>query len=156
MAKREIPLFLFDKERKHNLGECDFVCCTDIDNGFIAKMEYTEESERVTDRMRIGKANNGIRLKMEVKRTIGKNPSDAAIRTLMKKAESLYTEQTQMRVGDRPTDAQMIEFLDAMVAGNRHYLTEAGSDSVERTTVLTSLMMLEAIKDRIRELSGND
>lgn len=99
MAKREIPLFIFDKNRDHGIGECDFVCCTDIDNGFIAKIDYTDETENVSERVRIGKPNNGISMRIEVKRIIGKNPDPGTIRTLMKKAESLYTESSQVRVG---------------------------------------------------------
>ena len=68
MGKREIPLFVFDKNREHGIGECDFVCCTDIDNGFIAKIDYTDEPEGVTERTRIGKPNNGISLRIEIKR----------------------------------------------------------------------------------------
>lgn len=36
MAKREIPLFIIDNTRNHKRGECDFLVCTDKDNGFIA------------------------------------------------------------------------------------------------------------------------
>ena len=66
MAKREIPLFIFDKNRDHGIGECDFVYCTDIDNGFIAKIDYTDEPESVSEWARIGKPNNGISLRIEI------------------------------------------------------------------------------------------
>lgn len=152
MAKREIPLFIFDKNRDHGIGECDFVCCTDIDNGFIAKIDYTDEPENVSERVRIGKPNNGISMRIEVKRVIGKNPDPGTIRTLMKKAESLYTESSQVRVVDRPTDKEMVDFLDILMAGNKHYLSEAGSNTSERNTILSSLKMLDSIKRRILEL----
>lgn len=143
MAKREIPLFVFDKNRDHGIGECDFVCCTDIDNGFIAKIDYTDEPENVSERVRIGKPNNGISMRIEVKRIIGKNPDPGTIRTLMKKAESLYTESSQVRVVDRPTDKEMVDFLDILMAG---------SNTSERNTILSSLKMLDSIKRRILEL----
>lgn len=155
MGKREIPLFVFDKNREHGIGECDFVCCTDIDNGFIAKIDYTDQPEGVTERTRIGKPNKGISLRIEIKRIIGKNPDDATIRTLMKKAESLYMESMQMKVGEKPTDADMINFLDILIDGNKHYLSSAGNDVNERNTVLSSLKMLDSIKHRLIELSGN-
>lgn len=152
MAKREIPLFIFDKNRDHGLGECDFVCCTDIDNGFIAKIDYTDEPESVSEWARIGKPNNGISLRIEIKRIIGMNPNTGTIRTLMKKAEILYTESSQVRVGDRPTDKEMVDFLDILMAGNKHYLSEAGSNTSERNTILSSLKMLDSIKQRILEI----
>lgn len=152
MAKREIPLFIFDKNRDHGIGECDFVCCTDIDNGFIAKIDYTDEPESVSEWARIGKPNNGISLRIEIKRIIGMNPNVGTIRTLMKKAESLYTESSQVRVGDSPTDKEMVDFLDILMAGNKHYLSKAGSNTSERNTILSSLKMLDSIKRRILEL----
>lgn len=49
MAKREIPLFVFDKNRWHSQGECDFIICTDIDNSFVARVDYVTEPEMVSD-----------------------------------------------------------------------------------------------------------
>ena len=40
--KREIPLFIVDSSRKHKKGECDYICCTDKDSGFIAKIDYID------------------------------------------------------------------------------------------------------------------
>lgn len=91
-------------------------------------------------------------MRIEVKRIIGKNPDPGTIRTLMKKAESLYTESSQVRVGDSPTDKEMVDFLDILMAGNKHYLSKAGSNTSERNTILSSLKMLDSIKRRILEL----
>lgn len=50
MAKREIPLFIVDTSRNHKRGECDFLVCTDKDNGFLAKVDYVDgEKEKVGD-----------------------------------------------------------------------------------------------------------
>lgn len=50
MAKREIPLFIVDTSRNHKRGECDFLVCTDKDNGFLAKVDYVDgEKEEVGD-----------------------------------------------------------------------------------------------------------
>ena len=38
--KREFPLFIVDHNRAHKFGEVDFIYCSDIDNGFIAIVEY--------------------------------------------------------------------------------------------------------------------
>lgn len=40
--KREFPLFIVDHNRAHKFGEVDFIYCSDIDNGFIAKVEYID------------------------------------------------------------------------------------------------------------------
>ena len=91
MSKREFPLFIFDLSRDHNLGECDFVACTDVDNAFVAKIDYVTGIDNViTDNLRINRSNGEVKLRIEIKRITGKNPDNAAIRTLMKKAEDLY------------------------------------------------------------------
>lgn len=149
MAKREIPLFIFDTLRDHNLGECDFVTCTDIDNAFIAKIDYVTDLDNIiTDRLRIVRSNGLIKLRIEIKRITGKNPDNAAIRTLMKKAEDLYCERTMKRINiDKPSKNDMLNFLDIIIAGNKHNIAKAGIE--ERNTILTSIFMLEAIRSEI-------
>lgn len=152
MAKREIPLFVIDTNRYHNIGEADFLVCTDRENGFIAKMEYvTGENDIVTDTLRIGGNNGGIKLRMEVKRIIGTNPSANAIRTLMKKGFEFFTENVQVKVDiDQPTTEQCISFLEEMIRTNRHYIQQAGVDYEERKTIMTSLKMLESIENKLK------
>lgn len=152
MAKREIPLFVFDTTRDHNLGECDFVSCTDVDNAFVAKIDYVTDQENViTDTLRIVRNNGPIKLRIEIKRITGKNPDNTAIRTLMKKAEDLYCERTQLHVNiDKPSKDDMLKFLDVLIAGNKHHVAQAGSDSDERKVILTSIAMLEAIRNELR------
>lgn len=151
MPKREIPLFVFDLSRDHNLGECDFVACTDVDNGFVAKIDYvTEVDNIITDTVRIVKNNGAIKLRLEVKRITGKKPDKAAIKTLLKKAEELYCERTQKHVTiDNPSKKDMLNFLDVLINGNKHYISDAGSDYNERRTLLTSISMLESIKSEL-------
>lgn len=153
MAKREIPLFIFDLNREHNIGECDFVACTDVDNGFVAKIDYvTNVDNIITDTVRIVRNNGPIKLRLEIKRITGKNPDKAAIKTLLKKAEDLYCERSQKHVNlDKPSKKDMIKFLDVLINGNKHYVSDAGSDYNERTTLLTSIAMLEAIKSELNE-----
>lgn len=154
MSKREIPLFVFDLTRDHNLGECDFVVCTDIENSFVAKIDYVTDVENtITDTMRIIRSNGDVKLRIEIKRITGRNPNNASIRTLMKKAEDLYCARTQkvMSPGD-PSDADMVNFLDVLIKGNKHNIAQSGCDYNERNVVMTSIAMLEAIKDRIEGL----
>lgn len=156
MAKREIPLFVFDTTRDHNLGECDFVTCTDIDNAFVAKIDYVTDQENViTDTIRIVRNNGPIKLRIEIKRITGKNPDNAAIRTLMKKAEDLYCERTQSIINlDKPSSADMIKFLDVLISSNKHNVVQAGINSDERKVVLTSISMLEAIRNKIKSIDN--
>jgi hypothetical protein len=153
MAKREIPLFVFDLTRDHNLGECDFVSCTDMDNAFIAKIDYvTNADDVVTDTLRIGNKKNGVSIRLEIKRITGKNPDNGAIRTLLKKAEELYVKRHLKIVNtDSPSDEDMINFLNLMISGNKKNISAAGSNVNERKIITASLNMLESIRDRIKK-----
>ena len=135
MSKREFPLFIFDLSRDHKLGECDFVACTDVDNAFVAKIDYVTGIDNViTDNLRINRSNGEVKLRIEIKRITGKNPDNAAIRTLMKKAEDLYCERSISRINiDNPSKADMLSFLEIKIT-------------------LTSISMLEAIKRKIEEI----
>lgn len=152
MAKREIPLFLFDCGREHNLGECDFVACTDIDNAFVAKIDYVSGyNEVATDTTRITRSNNGVQLRLEIKRVTGQNPEPAKMRTLLKKAEELYVERTQQSVNiDQPDVADMIHFLNALIEGNQGQLSEI-KDLNEKQIAIISLNMLKAIKTYVHK-----
>lgn len=154
MAKRDIPLFIFDLTREHNLGECDFVSCTDIDNAFVAKIDYVTNIENViTDNIRIVRNNGPIKLRIEIKRITGKNPDNAAIRTLLKKAEDLYCERTMKHLNlDKPSKTDMLNFLNILISGNKHNISKAGADMEARQIVLTSIKMLEAIYDEIKNI----
>lgn len=154
MAKREIPLFICDTGRWHNQGDADFIVCTDVDNGFVAKVDFVEESEpdTVTDSIRIGYANDGYKLKLEIKRIVGNNPSSSAIRTLMKKACDYYRENQQTLINmDSPSTVECVRFLNMLISGNRYNLQKAGSNYNERKTVENSLKMLEAIRIKLLE-----
>ena len=117
MSKREFPLFIFDLSRDHKLGECDFVACTDVDNAFVAKIDYVTGIDNViTDNLRINRSNGEVKLRIEIKRITGKNPDNAAIRTLMKKAEDLYCERSISRINiDNPSKADMLSFLEILL-----------------------------------------
>ena len=155
MAKREIPLFLFDCGREHNLGEADFVACTDIDNAFVAKIDYVSGYNEIsTDTTRITRSNNGVQLRLDIKRVTGKNPEPAKMRTLLKKAEDLYVEQTQRPVNLKdPSADDMLNFLNALIDGNKGQLSDI-KDIGERQMAMMSLSMLDAIKNFIKRNSN--
>lgn len=92
--KREFPLFIVDHNRAHKFGEVDFIYCSDIDNGFIAKVEYIDGFiEEVGEDYRIepGLSGSNISAKISIKRITGKNPDKTKIRGLLKTGyEVLY------------------------------------------------------------------
>lgn len=153
MAKREIPLFVCDTARWHNQSDADFIACTDQDNGFVARIDIvsSDEPDTVTDTLRIGHENRGYKMRMEIKRVTGNNPTPLAIRTLMKKACDYYYENKRTPLPDNPTTLECVRFLNLLIDGNRQNLQESGGDFARRKTVETSLKMLEAIRLKLLE-----
>lgn len=150
--KREIPLFILDTNRRHKLGECDFITCTDSDSGFIAKIDYVEQYENYTDDTTRIECRNGVGARMKIKRVIGSNPDKGDIRTLMKLAYEYYKKVSQTNINSQnPTVGDCVNFLDALISGNRNNLDECGADVKERAIVMSSLNMLEEIKKRLIE-----
>lgn len=157
MAKREIPLFIYDLTRRHKLGECDFVACTDQDNGFVAKFDYVDgKDEREEDGLRIGHYNpNGdVSLRVQIRRHTGAEMDPAKVRTLLKQAEKRYVEMVQRGIDtNNPSVEDCIEFLGLLIRGNRHIVDEQAGDYVGRQTTLTSIRMLEACMEYLSEKS---
>ncbi len=152
--KREIPLFIIDTKKSHKKGECDFIVCTDQDSGFIAQIDYVASAKQdVGDDYRIDYVRNGLSLKMTIKRIIGGNPNKSSIRTLMKKGLDYYVESVTLSVDStKASTEQCIEFVAKLAEGNKHYLDEAGVDYNERAIIKTSLMMLDAVRNKLRKL----
>lgn len=154
MAKREIPLFICDTSRWHNQGDADFIACTDQENGFVARIDIvsSDEPDTVTDTLRIGHENRGYKMRMEIKRVTGNNPTTSAIRTLMKKACDYYCDNKRTPLhAENPSTLECVRFLNLLIDGNRQNLQDAGADYAERKTVETSLKMLEAIRLKLLE-----
>ncbi len=151
MAKREIPLIIIDREKSHHLGECDFVVCTDVNNGFVARVEPVECEPCNTDMVTTSEERNGLRARMEIKRIIGDNPDTTTRRNLLRKAMEVYSERTTVRVDiDDPTDEECIKFLDVLINSNKKALDDAGVDYNERKIVMSSLAILEAIRNKLK------
>ncbi len=153
--KREFPLFIVDHNRAHKFGEVDFVYCSDIDNGFIAKVEYIDGIiEEVGEDYRIepGLSGSNISAKISIKRITGKNPDKTKIRGLLKQAMKYYTSLSTFSADiGNITVRQMVLFIDTLILYGRKNAIAAGSDYNYRNTVLTSIAFLEAIK---KELIG--
>lgn len=153
MAKRELPIFVLDTNRAHKKGECDWIVCTDRDNGFVAKIDYVDgDIDEVGDDYRIQSRGVGISIRIAIVRSIGDNPKTTDVRTLLKKAAKHYIDTTvkPMNVA-QPTRQECVEFLKLLIHSNLHNLDEAGSDYNERNTVLTSLSMLQAAADYLTD-----
>lgn len=155
MAKREIPLFIFDLTRRHKLGECDFVACTDQDNGFVAKFDYVNGKEsREEDGLRICHYNplGNVSLRVQIRRRTGAEMDTTKVRTLLKQAEKRYVEMVQRGINTTsPSIEECIEFLDLLIRGNRHVVDEYAGDYAGRQTALTSIRMLEACRGHLTD-----
>lgn len=149
--KREIPLFVIDKNREHKLGEADFVVCTDIDNGFVAKISYIDGNiSEQGDDYKVVSNGQGISAKLEIKRVIGKNPKTSAIRTLVSKAMAYYEEISVVKVDFKKiTTEKCVKFLDIMIADGMRQADDSGSDFNRRITILQSVEMFQAIKQKL-------
>ena len=152
--KREIPLFVIDTKKCHKKGECDFIVCTDQDNGFVAKVEYVSATEpEYGDDYRVDCPRNGLSLKTTIKRVFGNNPKATEVKSLLKKGVEYYIESVTLSVDvTKVTTAECIEFVEKLSAGNKHYLEEAGVDFDERRIIQMSLDMLDAIKNKLFKL----
>lgn len=152
--KREIPLFVIDTKKSHKKGECDFIVCTDRDNGFVAKVEYVAATEpEYGDDYRIDCNRNGLSIKTSIKHLFGANPKTAEIKSLLKKGVDYYIESVTLAVdATKATTDECIDFIEKLADGNKHYLEEAGVDYDERRVILTSLAMLDAIKNKLFKL----
>lgn len=152
--KREIPLFIIDTKKSHKKGECDFLVCTDQNSGFIARIDYVDSVDpEYGEDYRIDYSNNGLSVKLSIKRIIGNNPNKSDIKNLMKKGLDYYADSVIMKVDAiNANTEECIEFVEKLANGNKHYLQEVGVDHDELVIIKTSLMMLDAIKNRLRKL----
>ena len=158
MAKKRIlPLFMFDLDRSHGLGECDFIYCSDKENGFIARVdilsydEYsTLETNNIDSKLIINDfAKVGAHIK--IVRHTGTNPSDTQIRALMKKASELYQSKTQKKVDANNFGVDdYIKYLDIRLRYAQQSLAEIGSDYNERKIVQFSISIIDSLINHLR------
>lgn len=154
MVKREIPLFIIDRTRQHKKGECDFLVCTDKDNGFIARMNYIDgEVEEVGDDYRTGIPNGGVSLKIQIVRMTGVRPTKTAIRTLLKAAMEYYGKfaHTPLNI-DNPSCEECAQFLGLLIEGNMANLN-TGTPSERRTTQM-AIKMLQASHEYLSKMKS--
>ena len=153
MAKREIPLFIVDTSRNHKRGECDFLVCTDKDNGFLAKVDYVDgEKEEMGDDYRIGCPRNGVSLRIQIYQMIGTHPNVGNIRTLLKKGMDYFMKTVSCSIHLlNPSKEECADYLNTMVRMNKQYLDDAGSDYQARKTVQQTIIMLQASAKFLRE-----
>ena len=151
--KREIPLFIIDTARTHKRGECDFLVCTDKDNGFVAKVDYIEgECEEFGDDYRIDYPQRGISCRIQIQQMIGTNSRVSEVRTLLKRGMEYYAKAVRSAFNvEHPTKEECVKYLELLMRSNRQYLDESGSDYEARKTIATSLAMLQAATEYLRD-----
>lgn len=152
MAKREIPLFLVDRTRLHKKGECDFLVCSDMESGFIARIDFVQgEKVEVGDDYRIGLPNSGISCRIQVVRYTGHNPAPARTRTLLRAAMEYY-EKTSEKLfvdADAPSPEDCAQYIDLLIKANQGSISE-GTPTEQRTRAF-SLRMLQMAKYYLKE-----
>lgn len=153
MAKREIPLFIIDNTRNHKRGECDFMVCTDKDNGFIAKVDYIDgEKEEVGEDYRVGYPQRGVSCRIQIQQMTGKNSKPSDIRTLLKKGMDYFVKTVQKPLHfDAPTKNECATFIEMLIRMNKQALDEAGSDYDAHKVVEDTIKMLQASADYLKE-----
>lgn len=153
MAKREIPLFIIDNSRAHKKGECDFLVCTDSENGFVAKIDYVQGVvDEVGEMYRIGYGRNGLSRRIAVQRLIGSNPNPASVKTLLKKGFDYFVKESSVSVNmDKPSKEECIKFLDVYAKANRQAVDDAGVDYQSRMLALKQATILEATINYLKD-----
>ena len=154
--RRRNPLFIFDTNRCHKFGDCDWIVCTDTKNGFVAKVTYGSGLKPTAGvNERISKPNaNGIQVCIRIVRAWidGTQTVDNA-KTQLKQAEKVVREATRnVVVTNEPTTQQVIDYLELLIHANTHALHGAEYSTAEKQTTLTSLQMLQAAIDKLRSL----
>lgn len=144
MARREIPLFIFDNQRKHNIGAYDYLVCTDKDNGFVARVDYvTGQPEMATDTVRVGQTRGGIAIRLDIKRFTGTNVNPSEVKSLMKLGMDYCSKvMTAFELSDAPSVDECVIFLERLIQANQANLGKL--PPVERATTQKSLALLTA------------
>lgn len=151
MAKREIPLFIFDNQRKHSDGAYDNLVCKDKDNGFVARIDYVEGvDEMTTDTVRVGLKRNGIAMRMEIKRFTVSNVKNSEVRVLKKLCMDYCAKVQTLKVDyHTPSVEKFAAFHQKLIVGNRANLWKLSP--VERATTERSLAMLTVTMNHLKQ-----
>ena len=161
--KRIHPLFIYDTNRNHKFGDCDWIACTQAHNAFLAKVTFVSDQEPTSaPNLRIGRPNrNGIQVRLDLMRAWGnseEHPQTIAEHlSLMKAAEKHIIDATNYVHIDsgNPTTQQVIDYLELIVHTNLSNL-RGDAPTAEKQTTLTSLKMLKAAIDKIKTISDEE
>lgn len=154
MAKRKFPLFIIDTNRLHRLGDCDFLVCTDKDNGFVALVDYINATDAASsDDCYISKPNAGLAARIQIMRYNTPNPDKTKVRGLLKQAALKVMESIKVDVSVDATPQQCVDYIKKLIESNRHRLSTG--DYTERRTILTSMVVLEQAANYIDKAYGN-
>lgn len=154
MSKRKFPLFIIDTNRLHKLGDCDFLVCTDQDNGFVAQVEYIRATAaEVGDDYFISKPTKGLAAKIQILRFNTPNPDKTKVRGLLKQASIKINDEIKVDVSVDASPQDCVKFIKKLNEANYHRLNTG--DYIERKTVLTSMLMLDQAAKYIEKTYGD-
>lgn len=151
--RRQTPLFIIDSSRQHNLGECDFITCTDQEAGFIAKVDVIEgEKTEVGEGYRIEFPIHGLSSRIAVQRYLQPNTDMKKVGTLLKAAHKEYERRTRTKVdlGNMTIDT-CIGGIDTLLRSHRSHMAEIGSDYNARQTAIMIGEILETAETYLNE-----
>lgn len=150
--KRTIPLYIIDTSRAHKRGECDYIVCTDKENGFIARCEFLDgRAEEAGDDYRI-RTFQGVSVRITVERYLVDEPDKAKVRTLLKGAEKYYLSLSQFRVDINSMPIE--ECIKGLYSIARSFRTQADrhtGDYEERVTLLCAEATLMKSKEYLEK-----
>ena len=161
--KRIHPLFIYDTNRNHKFGDCDWIACTQAHNAFLAKVTFVSDQEPTSaPNLRISRPNkNGIQVRLDLMRAWGnseEHPQTISEHlSLMKAAEKHIIDATNyVRIDSgNPTTQQVIDYLELIVHANLSNL-RGDASTAEKQTTLTSLKMLKAAIDKLKTISDEE
>ena len=160
--KRIHPLFIYDTNRNHKFGDCDWIACTQAHNAFLAKVTFVSGQEpKSTPNLRIGRPNrNGIQVRLDLVRVWDNKEHPQTIAehlSLMKAAEKHIIDATNyVHINsDNPSTQQVIDYLELIVHTNLSNL-RGDAPTAEKQTTLTSLKMLKAAIDKLKTISDEE
>ena len=161
--KRIHPLFIYDTNRNHKFGDCDWIACTQAHNAFLAKVTFvSDQVPTSTPNLRISRPNrNGIQVRLDLMRAWGnseEHPQTIAEHlSLLKAAEKHIIGATNYVHIDsnNPSTQQVIDYLELIVHANLSNL-RGDASTAEKQTTLTSLKMLKAAIEKLKTISDEE
>lgn len=160
MTKKH-PLFIFDTNRTHRFGDCDWLACIDIYDGFIAQVTYeTGLTPMLSLNECISAPNtNGVQVHIQVKRAWSSpdyhrsglsahNQMHDVLRYVINATKGIEIDT------DALTSQQVIDCLQVIVHANKHSLADESIPDQERKTTMMSLKVIESAIQKLTDYAS--